>query len=311
MWCLCDSDTGYCVAFSVYCGSNRNNQQANLDLGFRVVMGLMPNYMNKNHHVYADNFFTSVHLAEALLQADTHLCGRTRGTRKDFPNTLANAKLRAGESVKWTNEAGVMILKWHDKRDICLLATNDAGGDHVMQVRRKRQHVDLSVPTFVRSYNKLMGGVDHMDQLRAYYGVGRAGRRWWKYLFWGIINVGLVNAYVLWTRCNRLLPSNKRVFSFKAFKLGLISDLTSDFVSDRVVRLPPAVEVPEAVQVISEDTVEGHPLVQFAGRKRACKYCAKQRKRTAAGRYVESSYGCSTCHVYLCRTGPCFLDYHA
>ena len=76
-----------------------------------------------------------------------------------------------------------------------------------------------------------------MDQLRAYYGVGRAGRRWWKYLLWGVINVDLVNEYVLWTRFNRPLPANKRVFSFKAFKRGLISDLTSE-VSDRVVRLP-------------------------------------------------------------------------
>ena len=57
LWCLCDSDTGYCVAFNVYIGSNRDNQQANLDLGYRVVMGLMPNYLNKHHHVFADNFF--------------------------------------------------------------------------------------------------------------------------------------------------------------------------------------------------------------------------------------------------------------
>ena len=45
-----------------------------------------------------------------------------------------------------------MILKWHDKRDICMITTNDAGGDHVMQVRRKQHHVDLSVPTVYVSY---------------------------------------------------------------------------------------------------------------------------------------------------------------
>ena len=111
LWCRCDSDTGYCVAFNVYCGSDRDNQQVNLDSGYRVVMDLMPNYLNKHHHVFADNFFTSVYLAEALLQAGTYLCGTTRGTRRDFPNALANAKLRAGESLKWMNEAGVMILK--------------------------------------------------------------------------------------------------------------------------------------------------------------------------------------------------------
>ena len=132
----------------------------------------------------------------------------------------------------------------------------------------------LVAPTTVWGVQAGVGGT--------YYGVGRAGRRWWKYLFWGLINVGLVKAYVLWTRCNRPLPSNKLVFSFKAFKLGLISDLTKDYASDWVTCLPPAIDVHVAVQMISEDTVHGHPVVQFASRNHACKYCAKQRRRTAA-----------------------------
>ena len=66
--CLCDSNTGYCVVFRVNCGSNRE-QRVNLYLGYKVVMSLMGNYLHKYHHVYADNYFTSVHLADALLQA--------------------------------------------------------------------------------------------------------------------------------------------------------------------------------------------------------------------------------------------------
>ena len=97
--------------------------------------------------------------------------------------SLAATCLKAGESVKWTNDTGVMLRKWPDKRDVHMISTNDAGGDHVIHVRRKRQEVDLSVPTSVRSYNALMGGVDRLDQLRSYYGIGRSGRRCWKYIF--------------------------------------------------------------------------------------------------------------------------------
>ena len=92
MWCLCDANTGYCIAFNVYTGRNEG-QAVNLDLGYKVVMRLMCNYLQRHHHVYADNFFTSVHLAEALLQADTYLCGTTRATRKEFPKALAKAVL--------------------------------------------------------------------------------------------------------------------------------------------------------------------------------------------------------------------------
>ena len=41
-----------------------------------------------------------------------------------------------------------------------------------------------------------------MNQLRSYYNVGRGGRRWWKYLFWGLLNIDTINAKILWALCN-------------------------------------------------------------------------------------------------------------
>jgi hypothetical protein len=139
LWCLCDSRTGYCVAFIVYTGA-AGNGDVTLDLGYKVVMKLMTKYLLRHHHVYADNYFTSVHLAEDLLQADTYMCGTTRSTRKEFPKTLALAYVPQGQSVKWTREdSSVMVCKWHDKRDICMIATNSAGDNEDIPVRRNRQ----------------------------------------------------------------------------------------------------------------------------------------------------------------------------
>ena len=118
-------------------------------------------------------YFTSVHLAIDLLHADKYLCGTTRATRREFPRTLAAVRLQRGESVKWTNGDGVMLVKWHDKRDVHMIATNDAGEDFVRATRRKRQIEDVTVPVCVGAYNQHMGGVDRLHQLRSYYGVGR------------------------------------------------------------------------------------------------------------------------------------------
>ena len=77
-------NTGYCLGFSVYTGAMNvvpGNPGVNLDLGYRVVMELMHYHLLRHHHLYADNYFTSVHLAADLLQADTYLCGTTRSTR--------------------------------------------------------------------------------------------------------------------------------------------------------------------------------------------------------------------------------------
>ena len=172
LWCLCEAHTGYCLAFTVHTGAAAEDD-ANMDLGYRVVMKLMRRHLLSYHHLYADNYFTSVHLAVDLLQADTYLCGTTRATRREFPRTLAAVRLQRGESVKWTNGDGVMLVKWHDKRDVHMIATNDAGEDFVRATRRKRQIEDVTVPVCVGTYNQHMGGVDRLHQLRSYYGVGR------------------------------------------------------------------------------------------------------------------------------------------
>ena len=149
LWLLCDASTlstGYCVALSVYTGKDEHDEQLNLDRGYKVVMRLMRNYLLRYHHVYADNFFTSVHLAEDLLQADTYMCGTTRNTRKEFPKALATAVVQQGESVKWTRDMDVMACRWRDKRDIHMLSTNDAGGDDEVDKlsSSRRRHVYAS-----------------------------------------------------------------------------------------------------------------------------------------------------------------------
>ena len=309
IWCLCDSETGYCSAFSVYTGATGNPNDG-LDLGYRVVMNLMRPFLSSNRHVFADNYFTSVHLAKDLLQEDTYLCGTTRRTRREFPNTLAAIPLRSGESAKWTTDDNlVMLCKWHDKRDVYMIATNDSGEDIIKQTRRGNQLVDLSVPECVARYNKSMGGVDHLDQMRSYYGIGRSGLRWWKYLFWGILNIGVINAFTLWRLCNRPLPANSRQFSLKTFKVRLIHQLADPWMNARQAVAPPPLERVRSTYTL-RDTLAGHPLVRIEGRKRACDMCRRHKRRRVSGRAIESCFGCSTCNVHLCKDG-CFDAFHA
>ena len=269
-------------------------------------MQLMSHFLLSYHHVYADNYLTSVFLAEDLLQADTYLCGTIRPSRRAYPNSLAGAVVCQGESVKWRNECGVMLIKWRDKRDVFLIATNDDGKDHVKQTRRHRQQIELSVPECVRKYNLSMGGVDRLDQFRSYYGVGRSGRRWWKYVFWGVLNIAVINAYIIWLACNRPLPSNARAFSLKTFKVKLVHDLVDQFTAAHNYAAPPVVVRPTVAYTVDDATVEGHAHVRFEGRKRMCHVCHEMRVKTSSGGNIETSFGCTVCNVRLCKGGRCF-----
>lgn len=93
-----------------------------LPIGYDVVTKMIRPFMNKNHHVYFDNFFSSVKLLEHLETNNTYGCATVRFNRKDL---LPCAKdiLRAGEKVV-RQKGHVVFTKWHDKRDISVLSTN-------------------------------------------------------------------------------------------------------------------------------------------------------------------------------------------
>ena len=57
-------------------------------------------------------------------------------------------------------------------------------------------------PKMLTDYNKYMGGVDRRDQMLVYYSIGRKTIKGYRRIFWGIIDLALVNAYVLYSICH-------------------------------------------------------------------------------------------------------------
>jgi len=131
--------------------------------------------------------------------------------------------------VQWLEPNRILVCKWHDKRDVHMLATCAGTGVTKKNVRRQHQMVQIDVPDCVLLYNKYMGGVDHLDQYRAYYSVGRTGKKWWKYLFWSILDITIINSYILRSLRRMPLPANRRKWSLKALNLAMMHQLCDNF----------------------------------------------------------------------------------
>lgn len=140
-------------------------------------MKLMRGYLEQNYHVYADNFFSSFPLVNDLLKHSTYYCGTIRKTMRGFPAAILDGGLMVGESKKFSN-GEVMVCRWHDKRDVLMISTNNSAEDTQKPRNNFLPDVTINVPNVVTDYNRKMGGVDHMDQMRSYYNVGRTGKKW-------------------------------------------------------------------------------------------------------------------------------------
>lgn len=84
VWVRAD-ESGYICEFQVYTGKLNSVETS---LGKRVVIDLTRNLVGKYHHVYFDNFFTSIELMEQLLNDGIYACGTVRANRKGLPNQL-------------------------------------------------------------------------------------------------------------------------------------------------------------------------------------------------------------------------------
>jgi hypothetical protein len=62
----------------------------------------------------------------------------------------------------------------------------------------RKQYRQWTCPQAIINYTKYMGGVDISDQKREYYVVGRSSKKWWKFIFHFVINVCVLNSFILY-----------------------------------------------------------------------------------------------------------------
>lgn len=105
-------------------------------------------------------------------------------------------KLQVGEKLV-CQKGHVVFKKWHDKRDVSVMATNVSSLADDVEVNRGDRQVQK--PVVIDLYNSSMGSVDCADQLCEYYSVGRTSYKCYWYIFWFLIDVAICNAFVL---CN-------------------------------------------------------------------------------------------------------------
>ncbi len=98
------------------------------------------------------------------------------------------------------DDGAITCLKWKDKREVNMLSTFHS--DSMIDKRRRSRTVSgeietIKKPHMVEDYNKHMGGVDMSDQFVLYYGYAHRNNKWWKRVFFHLLDLCIVNAHIL------------------------------------------------------------------------------------------------------------------
>lgn len=317
-----DSKTGYCLAFEVYAGKAYTrcvNDSKTIDptctRTTKLVVGLLDkcHLLDRGHHVYMDNYYTSPELFEELHYRDTFACGTCRSNRKNMSKAVSAAKLKKGEAV-FRRSGPLLCFKWHEKRDVtmlstiheaCMVETNktDAEGNKIMK------------PESVYYYCKKMGGVDLHDQLLTYYSFLRKSCKWSRKLLIHMFNMVLLNAYIL----NKYYGSEK--LSHDEYRDRIVKFLIAEGMKAYNIPLPPVMsrkivnrhEADHLEKRLSERHFPTNiPAAEGRKRKRPsrpCFVCNVLPEVEIRLPVKRTSFWCSDCGKPIC-ISPCFELYH-
>lgn len=131
-----------------------------------------------------------------------------------------------GKQIKKLKKGAILALKknntvviaWKDKRVVLLLSTYH-GADTAQSMRYKAGGAteEVTKPVAVLNYTAKMGGVDRADHYCASYNFSRKSKKWWHKIFFWILEVCIVNAYLLFN----LVQEKKRATT--------VSDIFSNY----------------------------------------------------------------------------------
>ena len=169
---LCESVTGYTYKFRVYSGKDAPDDDIYTH-GPRVPGGtktdhltafMVSELLDMGHHIYVDNWYSSLRLFHFLQTRQTQACGTMRKNRA--PNQIKNIPVEVGRTVFRRSE-NMLVLKYRPKATKTVIVATTIHTEETRQVqegRGNRRH-EVQKAKAILDYNMNMGGVDRVDQV--------------------------------------------------------------------------------------------------------------------------------------------------
>lgn len=308
VWLLCDSKSGYCHRLFIQVGEKERRE-----LGFTVVPELVKDLEDKHHQLYLANSLTSVPLMQKLLDQGIYASSSFPPPNLILPRELwVEGRLEKPGDFLQRQFGPLLATRWRDTKEMGCLSTNAAPGEPDTVWRRSQTKVGeldpINRPMAFRLLQENMRGVDICKQLLACNPLGGIPHdRHWRSLFWFLVNLSVVNAFIVLRESRRENPPawvQDGLFTQVNFRKRLGNQLakcaqkyfeTMEIASSRVTKGEAAA---------GEQVKQRHRMAKISTLSKRCKNCNRNNIRH------ESVYGCVICKANLCKQPSCFWEYH-
>ena len=292
---LCDSN-GYTYDLKVHLGKDRQSTTQRLTAAHAIVTELTRKVEGRGHKLYVNSFFSSPALFDDLMEKKINCCGAVKPNRRGMPRDLESGKmeLKRGD-IKVRTRGDLTAILWRDRKEVHML-TNIHASPAEGNFRNERGKA--VIPPIVADYKH------HMRRLRKekwkanHYSISRPSWKWTKKLFFHLLDLAILNSYILLSSCGG------RKISHSRFRLTLVNGMLAHAWQIQRIQRPmgrPAV-TDMRVSRLEECDSEHWPGPSITQLR--CRVCSIR------GLTQKVFVKCVKCDVGLCVKKSCFKEYH-
>jgi len=153
---VCETVSGYICNMEIYSAERKKLED--------TVLSLLDRNLGQNQHIYQDNFYNSVRLAQTLLDRNVGVSGTMRANRGIPCDLEGEGKcLKKGQSA-FQRKGDIMVQMWKDKGLVRMISMIHEATIVNKWGKDKKTNMEIKKPYSAVQYNKFMKGVDRADQ---------------------------------------------------------------------------------------------------------------------------------------------------
>jgi len=284
-WVLCDSKNCYVWNIQVYTGKDIG-QAPEKKQGLRVVLDLCTAAL-RGRNVTVDNFFASYELGQLLLKRDITMIGTIRKNKTTIPCILLDMKRRPLFTSRFCFTADTSLVSYNPKKNKVVVLQSTMHMNKYVSTDSERK------PYIILDYNATKGAVDTVDKMITSYSCKRKTKRWPLVVFCNILDISVINAFVLFTNVypdwNVMKHHRRRIF---------IASLGESLVKEHMARRVSPPRGLNSQLILTECNTSMQDSIPAVGRdqqKRGrCTICKKSDNKHTTK--------CKNCDKFICKS---------
>ncbi|XP_050064468.1 piggyBac transposable element-derived protein 4-like [Aphis gossypii] len=192
---LVDSNTYYSYDLEIYAGKQPNGPYHVNNSACSVVERLIRPISGSGRNITCDNWFSSIPLAEDLLNNhNLTMVGTLRKNKREIPPIFVQKlKELPNESSIFGLKKNMTLVSYKPKANKIVSVISTMHNDDSIDTDCAR-----SKPEMIKFYNSTKGGVDTVDQMKGKYSVSRNSRRWPLKIFFSVLNIAGINSQIIY-----------------------------------------------------------------------------------------------------------------